>query len=185
MFWFKCAMESNSLQLAVDEIGKAGAFEVIQAVSTAMSLSMIPSELNEKNVSRMAGVKIDRARRLLPYVIDFLTETKSIPNHSEKSKKSTGNHIEISEETGRKVQEISEKSTGNLPDSDGSNPDGSTRVKSIVDNSKVDSIREDNIPPTPQGDEPDIFAIRLETATRQRIAAQGPSLCAPMAARSL
>lgn len=142
--WFKCDMTAPCLTLTVNEIGEAGAYQVMKAVQNALALNLDIKVIDATWIKSLAGVKIDRARRLLSHVISFLEYTLKIP-----SKKSDRKVSENSEKSDRNPQENSEKSIGNLLDFTPSNPRGSTRVKSRIETIKS----RDNTPLPPKGED--------------------------------
>lgn len=129
MQWFKCAFEEASLMEAEEELGQAGAFQVMKVIRNALALDV--KRLDEKIVARMANVKIDRARRLLPYAERFLKSTLKLYKNVQES--------ELISENLPESYEILE----NVSDFNTSNPYGSTRD---LDKSRKELEKEKNIP---------------------------------------
>jgi hypothetical protein len=122
MQYFKCLNPSSPVFYAVEEaLGPKGAWESLKAVSHALMLNV--NKMDEKTVVHGAGVKRDRAKRLLPFAQEILSETQKI------YKKSTQKVSENYQESSENVPEMYQESDQNLPDLPRSNPHGSTRVK--------------------------------------------------------
>ena len=103
MKWFKCiSTKSPAMLLASSELGKAGAFEIMEVVNEA--IFQMVTELDLKMVSKWASVRRDRAEKLLPFAQNILRETMKIYGKSTDNDKLFG--------------DVSRKSI----DSDASNP---------------------------------------------------------------
>jgi len=140
--WFKCDITAPCLTLTVMELGEAAAYQVIKAVQNALALQLDIRLIDATWVKSLAGVKIDRARRLLSHVISFMETTLKIPG-----KKPDRKVEEMPQKSERNLEKISQKSIGNLLDFTPSNPHGSTHVKNREETFKT----RDNTPLPPKG----------------------------------
>src|SRR3982750_788313 len=122
--WFKCLDPQSPVFFPiVAAIGKGGAFEVLCVIAEALKQQV--NDIDLEMTKKWAGVKRDRAEKILPFAQDFLQETLKI----------YGKTSEIQ----KKSQEILPKSK----DFDTSNPHGSTRV---LDKTRLDKNRIDHSP---------------------------------------
>ncbi len=132
MKWFK-ALPANSLTEMVTDIGKDGAWDVHSATQIAVELE--EWDISADMVKKWAAVKIDRAKRLLPWVQAVVDQIKelygAVQNYDDEAKPK------------QKRKEIRRKSEGNRTDFTPPNPHGSTR--------DLDKSRLEKNPPTPQG----------------------------------
>jgi len=113
---------------AIEAVGDNGAFQIMKVISEALGLGCI--EIDVQMVSRWAGVKKDRAQRLLLHAQAILDASQEIPQKTVGNlKKSTKNLEEISEN----VTEISE----NLLDFDTSNPGGCIKDRENRENREI------------------------------------------------
>jgi hypothetical protein len=110
MRWFKCpSLSSPEVIEAKKSIGFDGVMQCLMTIEEAFQWGV--DELDEHLVSRWAKVKLDRARRILPFAQKIY-------------QKSTQNLTKISSKSTQNLTKISSKSTQNLGDFTPSNPRG-------------------------------------------------------------
>lgn len=134
----RCAMPNDRELLAIkDQIKEIGMWQCHVAVTEAIAQEeIILTDLFIKNI---AGVKIDRAKKLLPYAQKILFRTIEI------LQKSGANLPEIYQESIQNLVKMYQESSENLVDFTPSNPHGSIKEERKIERKK------ERTPLTPQG----------------------------------
>jgi hypothetical protein len=90
MKWFRCPSPNLPSMVSVEyHLGAAGAWEASNVLRIAQEFN--DTELDEMKVKKWAGVKIDRAKRLLPFCIKIIKESQEIFKNLKKSSKISEN----------------------------------------------------------------------------------------------
>lgn len=147
MQWFKCALEIDSILKAEEQLGEKGAYQILRIVNQAIHLEV--NNLDEKKVARLGNVKIDRARRLLPYAIEYLNDIKTLYKRPKIEPESTRNLPGIYPECDQNLSGMCSESIQNLPHFDASNPHGSIRNQDKI---RIDKERIEYTPLPPMGE---------------------------------
>jgi hypothetical protein len=130
--WFRALSPNCRVMIKIlEELGPTGAWQISTVLAEAQLQDCY--QIDERVVSVWATVKIDRAKRLLPYVIEAIQELLKILEKPQ----------EMCEESSENVSEISQESNKNLVDFDPSNPRGCIKDR--------ETREKDNTPLTPHG----------------------------------